>query len=354
MKMMLKKECIIQKIKSMIRSGELPVGTKLPRGTEFAVSLGVSHVTLRTALEELAKEGIVTLVHGKGTFVTGDGTVSAAGKILIVKSELQTLRGTSNYLLSGFEKRCCELQLITETVSMDFLKGSSHSSFRSIIRKNGFTGVLIPGGGFDENDPLAALLQVCGAPVLIAHGTSLDPERTGFPVMRTDYAAAWNDGASFLRSCGVKRCAVLANAVFKVKYYSREEFLIRFEDLGFDADPQLITAAAPDDQSFESTLEKLLKAKPDAIFCGSDFFAMRVCQYLAARKIRVPEDIAVLGFGGYPGGNFCTPALSTMDFQYNLIGEKAAEFMAEPQLLHEKHFDIFTPHRILIRESTIQ
>ena len=109
----------------------------------------------------------------------------------------------------------------------------------------------------------------------------------------------------------------------------------------------------PDDHEFESTLQKLLAAAPDAIFCGSDFFAMRTCQFLAERKIRVPEDIAVLGFGGYPGGNFCVPALSTVDFQYNAIGEKAAELLSDPRQLEVKDFDIFTPHKMLIRESAV-
>ena len=100
-------------------------------------------------------------------------------------------------------------------------------------------------------------------------------------------------------------------------------------------------------------MARLLEARPDAIFCGSDFFAMRVCELLCARRIRIPEEIAVLGFGGYPGGNFCTPALSTVDFQYNAIGEKAAELLADPELLDKKNFDLLTPHKILIRESAI-
>ena len=79
-----------------------------------------------------------------------------------------------------------------------------------------------------------------------------------------------------------------------------------------------------------------------------------VCDHLAARNIDVPRQIAVLGFGGYPGGDFYTPALSTVDFQYNAIGEKAAELLAAPETLTGKRFDIFTPHKILCRESAIK
>ena len=353
MEIRLKKEATAEKIRFMIRNGSFPPGSKLPRGTELAKSLGVSHITLRAALEELAREGIVSLVQGKGTFVTGDGTVQALGKVLIIKDSFNSLRGVCNYILPGFEKRCCELRILTETVSWDFIANTSVSSFRRILKQNGFTGVLLPGGGFKENDEFGVFLAGCGVPVLVAHGTHLDSKRTDFPVMRTDYRAAWDEGVKFLRSCGRKRIAYLANSLFKIKYYTEGEFLEHLAAFGADAEKGLLGAAFPFDGSFEQAVEQLLKEKPDAFFCGSDFFAMQVCEFLTARGIRIPEDIAVLGFGGYPGGNFCTPALSTVDFQYNAIGEKAAELLADPGQLNKKNFELLTPHRILIRESAI-
>ena len=351
MKIKLKKEAVAEKIRQMIRKGELVPGQKLPRGTELAASFGVSHITLRAALEELAGEGLIASVQGKGTFVAGDGYIRAAGKILIIRDGLRSLRDACNYILPGFEKRCCELQLLTETVTDNFIRGAAAGSFRKILKQNGFTGVLIPGGGFTESDPLAGLLHECGVPVLIAHGTALDPGRTGLPVMRTDYAGAWRDGVKFLRSCSFKRIAFLANALFKTRYYTEEEMMNEFEQLGAEADPALVTSSLPEDSQFESALKKILQAEPEAVFCGSDAFAMRVCEYLKARGIRVPEECSVLGFGGYPGGGFCTPALSTVDFQYAAIGEKAADLLAEPEKLKGNGFDVFTPHKILIRET---
>lgn len=353
MEIRLKKEIVAEKIRSMIRNGELTFGTKLPRGTEFAKTLGVSHITLRAAFEDLAREGVVSLVQGKGTYVTGDGLFRAAGKILIIRDSFHSLRNVCNYILPGFEKRCCELQIVTETVSWDFIVNSSVKEFRKKLRTNGFSGVLVPCGGFSENEPFAPLLRECGVPVLVAHGTSLDPERSGLPVLRTNYGAAWDDGVKFLRSCGRKRIAFLANSLFKVKYYTEDELLERLAVFGAEADKKLLAGAFPADESFNKAVEKLLQASPDAFFCGSDLFAMRICELLTARKIRIPEDIAVLGFGGYPGGDFCTPALSTVDFQYTAIGERAAELLADPRKVEERKFDVFTSHKILIRESAV-
>ena len=53
-----------------IGSSELGADRKLPREEELARIVGVSRVTLRTALNELALEGIITRQHGRGTFVS--------------------------------------------------------------------------------------------------------------------------------------------------------------------------------------------------------------------------------------------------------------------------------------------
>ena len=52
-----------------IRSMDLNENTKLPPENELGVKLGVSRVTVRRALDELEREGIVIRIHGRGTFV---------------------------------------------------------------------------------------------------------------------------------------------------------------------------------------------------------------------------------------------------------------------------------------------
>ena len=352
MEIKLKKELAAEKLRQAIRNGKFPVGSKLPRGTELAGKLGVSHITLRAAFKELAAEGYITSIHGRGTFVIGNGVPAASAKVLVLRDFSFGLRNAANYILPGFERRCCELGILTETVSAAFLRSGSRRDLHRVLSQNGFTAILLAGGGFTENDPLAELLRSAGLPVLAAHGTPLDRERTGFSVMRTDYRTAWDDGVKFLLAAGKKRIAMLINFDYKIRYYSDEEILRRFAELGAVSDPGLLAAA--DGKSFERAMTRLLAARPEAVFCGSDFFAMLACKFLAESKIKVPDDVAVLGFGGYPGGGLCSPGLSTVDFQYDAIGVRAAELLLDPRTLADPGFDIFTPHRILIRSSAIK
>lgn len=58
-----------EKVLQYITNTDLGQARKLPREEELARLIGVSRVTLRTALNELAIEGIITRQQGRGTFV---------------------------------------------------------------------------------------------------------------------------------------------------------------------------------------------------------------------------------------------------------------------------------------------
>lgn len=60
---------IVDELRRLIVSGELPTGEQLPSETELAARFMVSKPTLRSALEVLQTEGLVEKFHGRGNFV---------------------------------------------------------------------------------------------------------------------------------------------------------------------------------------------------------------------------------------------------------------------------------------------
>lgn len=57
-------------IAALIRSGRLPADSRLPTELELAERYGVSRPTIRSALDFLRRQGLVTVIHGRGTFVS--------------------------------------------------------------------------------------------------------------------------------------------------------------------------------------------------------------------------------------------------------------------------------------------
>lgn len=82
------------------------------------------------------------------------------------------------------------------------------------------------------------------------------------------------------------------------------------------------------DFSFKKAYEKaeeVLKYKPTAIVCATDNICLGILRYLHENNIKVPEEVSVGGFGGYDIGSVSYPTLTTVHFDYELIGEDTAQ-----------------------------
>ncbi|WP_225312527.1 LacI family DNA-binding transcriptional regulator [Pseudotamlana haliotis] len=104
-------------------------------------------------------------------------------------------------------------------------------------------------------------------------------------------------------------------------------------------------------------IEQLLKLKhrPDAVYVASDYAALGALQVLKEKNIRVPEDIALVGFGNEPFTAMVTPSITSINQHSEEIGKLAAqtflEHMKSPtikQSLNKKILDA----ELVIRESS--
>ena len=86
---------------------------------------------------------------------------------------------------------------------------------------------------------------------------------------------------------------------------------------------------------------------PDAIFCASDYVAMGVMSILKEHNIKIPDQVAVVGFANEAFCSFIEPSLTTIDqFGVN-IGEAAANLFFDK----ENKIEIIESE-LIIRNST--
>jgi LacI family transcriptional regulator len=62
---------------------------------------------------------------------------------------------------------------------------------------------------------------------------------------------------------------------------------------------------------------------PDAVVCANDLIAFGMLRALGRAGVRVPEDVAVVGFDGYLPGNTTEPALTTVYQPMQLLGQRS-------------------------------
>ncbi|MFF5264236.1 GntR family transcriptional regulator [Actinomadura viridis] len=56
-------------IAARIAAGDLVPGSRLPPERDLASEYGIAYMTVRRGMQELRERGLITTVHGKGTFV---------------------------------------------------------------------------------------------------------------------------------------------------------------------------------------------------------------------------------------------------------------------------------------------
>ncbi|WP_319510263.1 LacI family DNA-binding transcriptional regulator [uncultured Draconibacterium sp.] len=78
-----------------------------------------------------------------------------------------------------------------------------------------------------------------------------------------------------------------------------------------------------------NAIKKIIRSKerPDAIFCANDTTALSTIIYLKEKGIKVPEDIAIVGFSNEPFSELVTPSISTIKQPGFEMGQKAAELL---------------------------
>lgn len=67
-------EQIVEKIKLLIRNGELKENDNLPSVRSLSKELKISALTVKKAYDNLEAEGFTVTVHGKGTYVAATNT----------------------------------------------------------------------------------------------------------------------------------------------------------------------------------------------------------------------------------------------------------------------------------------
>lgn len=98
----------------------------------------------------------------------------------------------------------------------------------------------------------------------------------------------------------------------------------RLRAAGIDPDPRMQFDAENIESSGRDAARRLLASKQpfDAVFAASDLIAVGAVRALQSAGLRVPEDVAVVGFDDIPAASYLNPALTTIRQDTQLAGAK--------------------------------
>ena len=95
-----------------------------------------------------------------------------------------------------------------------------------------------------------------------------------------------------------------------------------------------------------------LEDRPTAVFCGNDSIAMGAYKAIRENKLKIPEDISIIGFNDLKLSQYSIPPLTTIKIDTKLIAQETVNSLIE--LLEGKrdyHQKVFLPIELIERES---
>ena len=343
-----------------ILDGRLSVGTRLPTDDELADLYQISRDTVRQALALLANEGLIERVQGRGTFViqarsNGSPVTQPKQKQigLVLNRTLRT-HLTMN-LLVGVEQAA---KSHGYNVSFTYAEGEQDQQARDIARlqANHVLGMIIWAMGDTTHDNSIQQLQTDQFPLVLIDRY--------FPGLAIDYVGSDNIGGGYratehLLILGHRRIGFVfaqEETLQTTSVYERTQgyckALQKYEV------PYHETLVVPDVRKLQSGAREGLVEflqrpdRPSAIFAVNDYIALDVLQAARAIHLRIPEDLAVVGFDDQEFAAHVHPSLTTIKQQFIDIGLRAGtllinriEGMAGPP----KHIEL--PTSLIIRES---
>lgn len=153
-----------------------------------------------------------------------------------------------------------------------------------------------------------------------------DARDIGLPVVVADNRGGGRMAVEHLLALGHRRIAFIRGSSATGQSAERERgYMDALEQAGIAIDPDLVYSGNfTPALVLEGTAALMdLPVPPTAIFTANDGMAINVIEALHARKLRVPDDVSVIGFDDVQLASYVYPQLSTVRHPSKDIAERA-------------------------------
>lgn len=143
---------------------------------------------------------------------------------------------------------------------------------------------------------------------------------------------------------------VASNRLISNFLYRRRGFRAGLAESQIKVTPNHVYSLNPIQLMPTSDLSSIdLKSLPQAIFCEDDYMALRLMKEFARHELKVPEDIAVMGFDDIYEGQIISPELTTVHVPINQIVSQAIY-----QLQAQANAKDWVPQKCLVSTTLVK
>jgi DNA-binding LacI/PurR family transcriptional regulator len=347
-------EQIENDIKSKISNGELNIGDQIGSQHQLSEEYNVSLITVKRALANLISEGILFSRVGKGTYVARKGKAVDISKHKSIGLVLRDLRHPFfSLIVQSIEAKAYQMGynlLLSSSSGKQEKEEAQITHFENI----GVEGLIIASMNLmyrateniislhKRNFPYVMVSYVKD-PFIYYIGT--DNERGAY--MATEHLIKLNYKKIGYVNGGKGNLL----GILRQKGYKKA-----LKDYGFKVDNNLIFDLGLNADRFKSGFElaenfKSFKTVPDALFFYTDLAALGFQQAAINSGLKIPGDIALIGFDDIDLAKYAPSPLTTIKQNTEKIGALAVESIINRMEGKETPVRVILEPELVIRNS---
>ncbi len=237
-------------------------------------------------------------------------------------------------------------KILFDVANQRFISGGEHIN---LLKSRRVDGMLYLGSSI--YDTFLFDLEAENYPVILVN--HYFPGRR-LPFISADYAASARLAAEHLLELGHRRIGILCGTNTNTALDFRSQFMECCRARGVaEADLPWSDGWFTEQGGYEST-QWLVERFPQltAIMAGNDKMAIGALRFLRERKLRVPEDISIIGMDDIPAAEFTVPGLTSIRHNLYDIGAHAVECLIGMFREKIERVQQLLPVQLVVREST--
>lgn len=224
--------------------------------------------------------------------------------------------------------------------------------YLDMLREKQADGIIFAGGGMDSEGAPLPLEEIRGPVVLVGR------HRWPFPSVQVDNTSAAYEATSHLIGLGHRQIGFLSGPTTLTSARDRlKGYRQAMEVLGAGVQEALVREGDFGSESgYQAGLSLLSAAgiRPTALFAANDQMALGAMAAAFDLGVRVPEQLAVVGFDNIPTGRYVRPSLTTISLPTYEMGASAARLLLKLLAGEPAEQVLWLPTRLVARQSSGQ
>ena len=272
-------------------------------------------------------------------------------------SVLVVVCGTSNEMFSGLvETIQSSMADSAYQLIVDYIDENSDEVRRAmqLCREKKPLGILFLGGNREHFEACFDRIEV---PCVLVTSDASGLCFRNLSSVTTDDMLAARTAIDRLVALGHRNIAVIgghrsSSGIAQLRYQGCEA-AFRDHGIAFDEEQDYESARFSFRDGYRAARNLLEKGRKfTALFAMADVMAIGAIRALRDAGLRVPEDVAVMGFDGLEVGNYTVPALSTIRQDVDAMARRSVEMLLEniASIQPPRHETV--PFGVVMREST--